>query len=109
MTTTPAVYSRFMGGLHMMNLTKDDLEGAFLIRKDEGKGLEPYNSYVDYKQWFDNLERPPQTWQCVCEVSIQNNYHVYCPIIDRVLMIGSTRKTKFECNLCDPPVDIRRR
>ena len=41
MTTTPDIYSRFTSGLHMMNLTKDDLEGAFLIRKDEGKGLVP--------------------------------------------------------------------
>lgn len=127
-TTTPAVYGRFMGGLNMMNLTKDDLEGAFLIRKDEGKGLVPYYTYVDYDQWFDNLECPPRKWQCVCEVEIFNNYHVYCPNIDRVLVIGSTCKTKFEglnricvscfeptnvhkpmCNKCDPPVDTRRR
>jgi hypothetical protein len=128
MTETPTVYGRFMDGLSQLDLTKDDLEGAFLIRKNVGKGLEPYYSYVDYDQWFDNLECPPRTYQCVCEVDIMQNFHVYCPNIDRVLVIGSTCKTKFEglnricvscfeptnvhkpmCNKCDPPVDTRRR
>ena len=128
MTTTPHVYSRFLSGLNMINLSKDDLEGAFLIRKDVGKGLVPYYAYVDYDEWFDNLECPSRKRNCVCEVEIESNYHVYCPNIDRVLVVGSTCKTKFEdlnricvscfeptnahkpmCNLCDPPVDTRRR